>query len=81
MLVLTRRSDESIMIGNDIELTILDLEGDRVRLGIKAPSNVDIHRKEVYLSIQEENNTATNSLNLFNQKEFTKKLSNLIKQK
>jgi carbon storage regulator len=81
MLVLTRRSDESIMIGNDIELTILGLEGDRVRLGIKAPSNVDIHRKEVYLSIQEENNTATNSLNLFNQKEFTKKLSNLIKQK
>jgi carbon storage regulator len=69
------------MIGNDIELTILGLEGDRVRLGIKAPSNVDIHRKEVYLSIQEENNTATNSLNLFNQKEFTKKLSNLIKQK
>jgi carbon storage regulator len=81
MLVLTRRSDESIMIGNDIELTILGLEGDRVRLGIKAPSNVDIHRKEVYLSIQEENNTATNSLTLFNQKEFTKKLSNLIKQK
>lgn len=81
MLVLTRRSDESIIIGNDIELTILALEGDRVRLGIKAPSNVDIHRKEVYLSIQEENNTATNSLNLFNQKEFTKKLSNLIKQK
>jgi carbon storage regulator len=81
MLVLTRRSDESIMIGNDIEITILGLEGDRVRLGIKAPSNVDIHRKEVYLTIQEENNTATNSLNLFNQKEITKKLSNLIKQK
>jgi carbon storage regulator len=81
MLVLTRKNNESIMIGNEIELTILSLEGDRVRIGIKAPSNIDIHRKELYLSIQEENNKATNSLNLFNEKEISKKLLDLIKQK
>jgi carbon storage regulator len=81
MLVLTRKNNESIMIGNEIELTILNLEGDRVRIGIKAPSNIDIHRKELYLSIQEENNKATNSLNLFNEKEISKKLLDLIKQK
>jgi carbon storage regulator len=81
MLVLTRKNNESIMIGGEIELTILSLEGDRVRLGIKAPSNIEIHRKELYLSIQEENNKATKSLNLFNKKEISKKLSDLIKQK
>lgn len=59
MLVLTRRLKESIMIGDDIEISILSIEGDQVKLGISAPKNVDIHRKEIYLSIQQENSRAT----------------------
>ena len=59
MLVLTRKLKESIMIGDDIEITVLAVEGDQIKLGIKAPKHVEIHRKEVYLSIQEENNEAT----------------------
>ncbi|MCS0827724.1 MULTISPECIES: carbon storage regulator CsrA [Cytobacillus] len=59
MLVLTRRLKESIMVGDDIEISILSIEGDQVKLGISAPKNVDIHRKEIYLSIQQENSSAT----------------------
>ncbi|URT70523.1 carbon storage regulator CsrA [Cytobacillus firmus] len=59
MLVLTRRLQESIMIGDDIEISILSIEGDQIKLGISAPKNVDIHRKEIYLSIQQENSSAT----------------------
>ncbi len=59
MLVLTRRLKESIMIGDDIEISILSIEGDQVKMGISAPKNVDIHRKEIYLSIQQENSSAT----------------------
>ncbi|KAF0818997.1 MULTISPECIES: carbon storage regulator CsrA [Cytobacillus] len=59
MLVLTRRLKESIMIGDDIEISIISVEGDQVKLGISAPKNVDIHRKEIYLSIQQENSSAT----------------------
>ncbi|MEH6948145.1 carbon storage regulator CsrA [Bacillus sp. JJ634] len=61
MLVLTRKLNESIMIGNGIEITVLAVEGEQVKLGIQAPKHVDIHRKEVYLSIQEENNQALNT--------------------
>ncbi|MCD8500917.1 MAG: carbon storage regulator CsrA [Bacillaceae bacterium] len=59
MLVLTRKKDQSIMIGNEIEITILNVEGDQIKLGIKAPKHIDIHRKEIYLSIQEENDQAS----------------------
>ena len=59
MLVLTRKLNESIIIGNDIEITVLAIEGEQIKLGINAPKNVEIHRKEVYLSIQQENNEAT----------------------
>lgn len=59
MLVLTRRLKESIMIGDDIEISIRSIDGDQVKLGISAPKNVDIHRKEIYLSIQQENSSAT----------------------
>lgn len=59
MLVLTRKLNESIMIGDDIEITILSVEGEQIKLGINAPKNVDIHRKEIYLSIQQENNEAS----------------------
>lgn len=55
MLVLTRAREEGIMIGDDIEVRVLDLRGDRVRLGIVAPAQVPIHRTEVYLAIQREN--------------------------
>lgn len=80
MLVLTRKSDESIIVGNDIEITVIGIEGDRVRIGIKAPPNIDIYRKEVYLSIQSENKEANDSINLLHKKEIAKKLSKMIKQ-
>ncbi|PWW29453.1 carbon storage regulator CsrA [Cytobacillus oceanisediminis] len=59
MLVLTRKLKESIMIGDDIEISVLFIDGDQVKLGINAPKNIDIHRKEIYLSIQQENSNAT----------------------
>ncbi len=55
MLVLSRRKDETIMIGDEVEITIVDVRGDTVRLGIKAPRNVSVHRKEIYDAIQAEN--------------------------
>jgi carbon storage regulator len=54
MLVLSRRKDESIMIGDDVEITIVDVRGDKVRLGIAAPKDIPVHRKEVYEAIQRE---------------------------
>lgn len=58
MLVLSRQRDETIMIGDDIELTVVDIRGDKVRLGIKAPPHVAVHRKEVYEAIRRENQQA-----------------------
>ncbi len=52
MLVLTRKTRESIMIGDDIEVTVLSSDGAKVRLGIQAPSNVPVHRTEIYLEIR-----------------------------
>ncbi len=54
MLVLSRRKDESIMIGDDVEITIVDIRGDKVRLGITAPKTIPVHRREVYERIQRE---------------------------
>jgi carbon storage regulator len=54
MLVLSRQKDESIIIGDDVEITIVDVRGDKVRLGISAPKNITVHRKEVYEAIQRE---------------------------
>lgn len=54
MLVLSRKRDERIMIGDQISLLVVDIKGDRVRLGIEAPSDVAVHRKEVYEAIQRE---------------------------
>ena len=59
MLVLSRHKDETIMIGDDIELTVVDIRGDKVRPGIKAPSSVPVHRKEVYEAIRKENEEAS----------------------
>ncbi len=55
MLVLSRQRDETIMIGDSIEITVVDVRGDKVRLGITAPSRVSVHRKEVYEAIEAEN--------------------------
>jgi carbon storage regulator len=58
MLVLSRQRDETIMIGDDIEVTVVDIRGDKVRLGINAPKEVTVHRKEVYDAIRRENRAA-----------------------
>jgi carbon storage regulator len=55
MLVLSRQRDETIMIGDDIEVTVVDIRGDKVRLGINAPKEIAVHRKEVYEAIRREN--------------------------
>lgn len=54
MLVLSRQKDESIMIGDDVEITIVDVRGDKVRLGITAPKSVSVHRREVFDAIKRE---------------------------
>lgn len=59
MLVLSRQRDESIVIGDNIVVTIVDIRGDKVRLGIDAPVEVPVHRQEVYEAIQRENLKAT----------------------
>ena len=60
MLVLSRKKDESIMIGDQIELKILSIDGDQVKLGIVAPKNIKVYRSEVYESIQKQNKEALN---------------------
>jgi carbon storage regulator len=55
MLVLTRKLNESIMIGDSVEVTVVEVKGEQVKLGITAPKDVKVHRKEVYLAIQSEN--------------------------
>lgn len=60
MLVLSRKKDESIMIGDQIELKILSIEGDQVKLGIVAPKNIKVYRSEVYESIQNQNKESLN---------------------
>jgi len=59
MLVLSRHRDESIMIGDDVVVTIVDIRGDKVRLGINAPQDIPVHRQEVYEAIQRENRRAS----------------------
>ena len=54
MLVLSRQKDESIVIGDDVEITIVDVRGDKVRLGITAPKSIPVHRREIYEAIQRE---------------------------
>ena len=61
MLILARHTDESIMIGDDIEISIVEVKGDQVKLGVKAPRRIKVFRKEVYEAIQEENKAAAAS--------------------
>lgn len=62
MLALSRKKDEAIVINNDIEITIIEIKGDQVKLGISAPKSVPIYRKEVYVQIQEANKEAANAV-------------------
>ena len=60
MLVLTRKLGEKIQIGDDISIVIMDVKGKQVKLGIEAPSNIKVHREEIYQKIQDENINASN---------------------
>lgn len=62
MLVLTRKKNESIIINDNIEITVVDIQGEQVRIGINAPKDVSIYRKEIYLEIEEENKKASTQL-------------------
>ena len=61
MLALTRRKGESLVLNNNIEVTVLEIRGDQIKIGITAPKEVPIYRKEVYLQIEEENKAALQS--------------------
>jgi len=70
MLALTRKKGEALMINNNVEITILEVRGDQVKIGIDAPKDVPIYRKEVYLQIQEENKASFSPEGLEALKEF-----------
>jgi len=74
MLALTRKIGESIIIGNDIEIKVLEVKGDQVKIGIEAPRSVQVHRKEIYIQIQEANKEAIES------KGSIEDIKNLFKQ-
>lgn len=60
MLALSRKKNEALIINNNVEITILEIKGDQVKIGIKAPKDVSVYRKELYLQIQEENKASIN---------------------
>lgn len=61
MLALSRKKNEAIIINNNIEITVLEVKGEQVKIGINAPKEVPVYRKEVYVQIQESNQEATNA--------------------
>jgi carbon storage regulator len=61
MLALSRKKNEAIVINNNIEITVLEVKGEQVKIGISAPKEVPVYRKEVYLQIQESNQESTNA--------------------
>ncbi len=74
MLALSRKKDEAVIINDDIEITIIEIKGDQVKIGISAPKSVPIYRKEVYMQIQNANKEAAQSVDRKNIKElFAKK--------
>lgn len=75
MLALTRKVGETIVIGDNIELTILSISKDQVKVGIDAPKNISIHRKEIYLQIKEENAEALKA-----SQESVNKMKNILKK-
>lgn len=70
MLALSRKQGESIMIGNDIEITILEVKGDQIKLGISAPKSVPVYRKEIYTQIQDANRESVANLDIENLKKL-----------
>ena len=64
MLALSRKKNEAIMVNNNIEMTVLEIRGDQVKLGIAAPKEIPIYRKEVYVQIQQENKASTDISNM-----------------
>lgn len=73
MLALSRKKNEALVINNNIEVTILEIKGDQVKIGISAPKEVPIYRKEVYVQIQKENEDAMNADSLVALADFFKK--------
>ena len=74
MLALSRKKDEAVIINDDIEITIIEIKGDQVKIGISAPKSVPIYRKEAYMQIQNANKEAAQSVDIKNIKElFAKK--------
>ncbi|MCR5799393.1 MAG: carbon storage regulator CsrA [Lachnospiraceae bacterium] len=73
MLALSRKKNEALIINNNIEITILEIKGDQVKIGVTAPKEVPVYRKEVYIQIQKENAEAMNSDSLNALSEFFKK--------
>jgi carbon storage regulator len=61
MLVLTRKKEEGILIGNEVKITVIDIDGDKVRIGIEAPKNIRVIREELFTEIGKENRIAANS--------------------
>lgn len=70
MLALSRKQGESIMVGSDIEITVLEVKGDQVKIGISAPKSVPVYRKEIYAQIQEANRESVASLDIENLKKL-----------
>lgn len=64
MLALSRKEGESIMIGSDIEITVLEVKGEQIKIGISAPKSVPIYRKEIYAQIQEANRETVNTIDI-----------------
>ncbi|MCM1272705.1 MAG: carbon storage regulator CsrA [Clostridium sp.] len=64
MLALSRKQGESIMVGNDIELTILEVKGEQVKVGISAPKTVPVYRKEIYMQIREANKETAENIDI-----------------
>ena len=73
MLALSRKKNEALVINNNIEITILEIKGDQVKIGVSAPKEIPVYRKEVYVQIQKENEDAMNSDSLNALADFFKK--------
>jgi carbon storage regulator len=71
MLILTRKTDEKIMIGDDITITIIETRGDQVRIGVEAPKNVKVFRREIFDAIKAENKAAAESTPIFPELDFS----------
>lgn len=67
MLALSRKKGEALIINNDIEITVLEIKGEQIKIGISAPKEVPVYRKEVYMQIQEANKEATDNLEAVDQ--------------